>query len=118
MLSRRRATALELPPIRRRDDCRNRHVTLGVRLRVWGYRSASVLDSVAARRAEALRYFAYFRPLQMLLPTLSFVILLTRTGAHHPSNPPAPQSDALWTEPIALIEPRDADEAPSLRDVR
>jgi hypothetical protein len=43
-----------------------------------GYVSVAILDSAAARHAEAPRYFAYFRPLQMVLPILSFVLLLTR----------------------------------------
>jgi hypothetical protein len=42
-----------------------------------GYGSAAVLDSAAGRRAEAPRYFAYFRPWQMLLPILSLLFLIT-----------------------------------------
>ncbi len=85
---------------------------------ILGYVSVAVLDSAAARRGEAPRYFAYFRPLQMVLPTLSLFFLLTRAGAHHSANPPAPQSDALWSEPIAQVGARRRDEGPSLRDLR
>ena len=42
-----------------------------------GYASAAIFDSAAGRRAEAPRYFSYFRPWQMLLPILSMLFLIT-----------------------------------------
>lgn len=44
-----------------------------------GYASLAVLDPLAARRQEAPLFFERLRPVQMLIPILSLVALLTRT---------------------------------------
>jgi hypothetical protein len=45
---------------------------------IVGYGSLAILDSAAARRAVVPRYFKYFRPLQVILPILSFLFFMTR----------------------------------------
>lgn len=45
-------------------------------LLLLGYGSAAVLDPAAARRDEAPRYFARLRPVQLLIPIGSLVLLL------------------------------------------
>jgi len=53
-------------------------------LLLLGYGSEAVIDPLAARRAEAPRYFARLRPAQMLIPVASLLVLLAvergRTG--------------------------------------
>ena len=43
-----------------------------------GHASLATLDPKAARRGEAPRYFARLRPVQMLVPILSLVVLLVK----------------------------------------
>ena len=42
------------------------------------YGSAALLGPAAARRDEALRYFARLRPVQMMIPVASLLVLLAR----------------------------------------
>ena len=50
-------------------------------LLLLGYGSMAVLDPSAARRGEAPRYFARLRPVQMLVPILSLLVLLAKGGS-------------------------------------
>ena len=43
-----------------------------------GFLSLAVFDTLAARREEAPPYFARLRPLQMAVPILSLLAILTR----------------------------------------
>ena len=45
-------------------------------LLLLGYGSEAVLDPIAARRHEAPRYFARLRPVQLLVPIASLLLLL------------------------------------------
>ncbi len=50
----------------------------GLVLLLSGYASLAALDPKAARRGEAPRYFARLRPVQMLAPILSLLVLLVK----------------------------------------
>ena len=47
-------------------------------LLLLGYGSETLLGPVAARREEAPRYFARLRPVQMMIPVASLLVLLVR----------------------------------------
>ena len=50
--------------------------TASIVLLLIGYASLAIIDPIAAEREEAPRYFARLRPVQMLLPVASLLILL------------------------------------------